>query len=67
MQLPSTGTLGIIKQISPLYWVNHSIFNAIYLNDYSNAWISIGISLTIAFITTLLIIFINRARRVTHE
>ncbi len=66
VQLPSTGTFGIIKQFSPLYWVNHSIFNAIYLNDYSNAWISIGISLTIALITTLLIVFINRARRVVH-
>ncbi len=65
-QLPSTGIFGVIKQFSPIYWVNHSIFNAIYLNDYHNAWISIGISLGIAFLTTIIIIIINRVRRVAH-
>lgn len=66
VQLPSTGTFGIIKQISPLYWVNHSIFNAIYLNDYHNAWISISLCLGIALLTTLIILIINKVRRKAH-
>jgi len=57
VQLPSGGVIGIIKRISPIYWVNHGIFNAIYLNDYNSAYISIGFNISIALICTTIIIF----------
>ncbi|MBN2852078.1 MAG: ABC transporter permease [Clostridia bacterium] len=64
--LPSSGIFGIIKQFSPIYWVNHSIFNAIYLNDYHNACISITISLSVALLCTLVIIMKQKNRRKVH-
>jgi len=56
VQLPSSGFIGLAKHISPIYWVNHGIFNAIYLNDYNNAYISIGLNITIAMICTIIIL-----------
>jgi ABC-2 type transport system permease protein len=66
VQLPSTGIFGVIKKFSPLYWVNHSIFNAIYSSDYSDAYIAIIICLSIAVISTIIIAIHRRSRRVAN-
>jgi len=63
VQLPNAGVFGIVKKISPVYWVNHSIFSAIYLNDYKNAYISIAINLSIALLSTLIIVFYKKKWR----
>ena len=52
-------TIMAIKKISPMYWVNHGIFDAIYLGDYSKAYISFSICMGIAVLSTAAVMLVN--------
>ncbi|MFO7636418.1 MAG: ABC transporter permease [Clostridia bacterium] len=67
VSIPAQGVFLAIKKMSPVYWVNHAIFDAIYSQDHSKAFVSMGISLGITALCTLLILLHNRNRRVRHE
>ena len=56
------GTIQAIKKISPMYWINHGIFDAIYLNEHRTAYISIAISLGVAIVCTAVIVLLNVKR-----
>ena len=51
-----------IKKISPMYWVNHGIFDAVYLGNYTKAFTSIAFCLGVAVLSTLVVMFINRRK-----
>ncbi|MBN2882404.1 MAG: hypothetical protein JXN10_02675, partial [Clostridia bacterium] len=55
-------TIMAIKKISPMYWVNHGIFDAIYLGDYSKAFISFAICIGVAVLCTGAVMFVNRRK-----
>lgn len=61
-----TGVILSIKKISPMYWINHGIFDAIYLNDNKTAYTAIIICLSIALVSTILVAFVNRNRRIAN-
>ena len=66
VKIEATGIFGTIKKLSPIYWVNHSIFQVIYLNEYSEAYKAITICLSIALVCTLIILFIGKKRRISN-
>ncbi len=66
-QIGGTGVILAIKKISPMYWINHGLFDAIYLNEYKTAFISIAISLGVAAVCTLVVALLNRNRRTEDE
>jgi hypothetical protein len=45
-----------------MYWVNHGIFDAIYLGDYSKAFISFAICLGVAVLCTIAVMYVNRRK-----
>lgn len=57
-----TGAILVIKKFSPMYWINHGIFDAIYLNDNRTAFISISISIGIALACTAIVVLLNIKR-----
>ncbi|MDX1357319.1 MAG: ABC transporter permease [Clostridia bacterium] len=60
--------LQTIKKISPMYWINHGIFDAIYLGEYEKAFIAVIICTGIATACTLVVVMMNsgRNRRMAH-
>jgi ABC-2 type transport system permease protein len=60
--------LQAIKKISPMYWINNGIFDAIYLGEYRKAFIAVTICIGIAIVCTLAVIMVNsgRNRRKAH-
>ncbi len=61
-----TGVILAIKKISPMYWINHGIFDAIYLNDNKTAFTAIIICLGIAVFSTAVVAVLNRNRRIAN-
>ena len=61
-----TGVILAIKKISPMYWINHGIFDAIYLNDNRTAFTAIIICLSIAVFSTVIVAALNRNRRIAN-
>jgi|GEM_PF-1920459 len=55
-----------IKKISPMYWVNHGILDAIYLGDYGKAYTSLLICLGIAVLSTIAVLAVNKRREVSN-
>ena len=51
-----------IKKISPMYWVNHGIFDAIYLGDYTKAYTSFAICAGVALLATAAVMLVNRRK-----
>lgn len=61
-----TGVILTIKKISPMYWINHGIFDAIYLNDNKKAFTAIIICFCIAVLSTAVVALLNRDRRIAN-
>lgn len=59
-------TIQIIKKLSPMYWINHGIFDAIYLNDNSTAFKAVAICLGVAVAATVIVALLNRNRRIAN-
>ena len=62
VEIGGGGTVQAIKKLSPMYWINHGIFDAIYLNEHRTAYISIAISLGVAVACTAVIVLLNVKR-----
>lgn len=62
VEIGGGATVMAIKKISPMYWINHGIFDAIYLNEYKTAFISIVISCGVALACTAVIVLLNKKR-----
>ena len=62
VEIGGGGTVQAIKKLSPMYWINHGIFDAIYLNEHRTAYISIAISLGVAVVCTAVIALLNVKR-----
>ncbi|MBN2558647.1 MAG: ABC transporter permease [Clostridia bacterium] len=63
VQLGDSGALSVIKKLSPMYWINHGIFDAVYLHEYKTAAISISICLGIALLCTAAVALSGRGGR----
>jgi len=61
-----TGVILVVKKLSPMYWINHGIFDAIYLNDNQKAFTAIVICLGIAVFSTIIVALLNRNRRIAN-
>ncbi|MFO7612861.1 MAG: ABC transporter permease [Clostridia bacterium] len=66
VQLGDSGALSVIKKLSPMYWINHGIFDAVYLHEYRTAVISILISLGIALLCTVAVAVSGRGGRASN-
>jgi hypothetical protein len=62
VQIGGEGAILTIKKISPMYWINHGIFDAVYLGDFKNASISIIISISVAAACTAAVALVNVGR-----
>ena len=62
VEIGGGATVQAIKKLSPMYWINHGIFDAIYLNEHRTAFISITISLGVALVCTAVIVLLNVKR-----
>lgn len=63
VQIGGGKTINAIKKISPMFWVNHGIFDAVYAGEYSTAYTAVAICLGVAVFCTLAVLFMNRGRR----
>lgn len=66
VQIGGEGAILAIKKISPMYWINHGIFDAVYLNDFKNASISIIISISVAVVCTAAVALVNSGRGIRN-
>lgn len=66
VNIGGSGIIMTIKKISPMYWVNHGIFDAIYLGDYSKAFIAVAICLGVAVLCTVAVMAVNNRKEAVN-
>lgn len=66
VEIGGGAVITVIKKMSPMYWINHGVFDAIYLNDYKTAFTAIAICIGIAAACTAIVVILNRNRRIVN-